>query len=256
MIRVGVLGASGRMGQAIIAELKNHPKMILGGAYARRLVNLEDVTIHLDHATVFEASDVVLDFTSPYTVETHLQQAHKYKKPIIVGITGLSDSHKKLLVETAKYAPVVYAENTSMGATILTFLTQHLAKWLDESFDIEILDIHHRNKVDAPSGTAIALGRAAARGRGLDSDVHLALERSGLRRPQSIGFAVQRGGNGAGEHTVSFMGDNETFNLTTRTYSRSVYAKGALHAAAWAVTQSPGLYTMVDVLGVHGLFRS
>jgi 4-hydroxy-tetrahydrodipicolinate reductase len=255
MIGIGVLGASGRMGKAIIAHLHDRPGMKLVAAYSRDAVSLEeDGLVRRDHASVFAAADVILDFTSPYALEAHLHQAILAKKPLIVGTTGLDKEHKQLLAQAGEHIPLVYAENTSIGANLMIYLVNHIARFLDDSFDIEILEVHHRHKVDAPSGTALALGRAAARGRNIDFDNNASLNRLGIRRPQSIGFSAQRGGSIVGEHTVSFLGDEESFSLTHHSFSRDILAKGALLAVAWIIRQQPGLYTMADVLGFHELF--
>lgn len=258
MIGVGVLGASGRMGKSIIARLRNHPEMKLVAVYARGTVPLEvesEVNVVCrDQAEVFAAADVVLDFTSPYALEAHLHQATLAQKPMVVGTTGLNNEQKQLLAEAGTHIPLVYAENTSMGANLMVYMVQHVARFLDDSFDVEILETHHRHKVDAPSGTALALGRAAARGRNIDFDASASVNRLGLRRPQSIGFSSQRGGSIVGDHTVSFLGDDESFTLTHNNFSRDVLGRGTLRAAAWVIRQQPGLYTMVDVLGLHELF--
>ncbi|MEI8295876.1 MAG: 4-hydroxy-tetrahydrodipicolinate reductase [Alphaproteobacteria bacterium] len=257
MIGIGVLGANGRMGQAIITDLREYPDMKLVAAYARGAISVDledDALVCNDHDTVFATADVILDFTSPYALEAHLHQAALTKKPLIVGTTGLDKEHKQLLAQAGKHIPLVYAENTSTGANLMIYLVKHVAAFLDESFDVEILEVHHRHKVDALSGTALALGRAVARGRNIDFEGNASLSRSNIRRPQSIGFSAQRGGSIVGEHTVSFFGDEESFSLTHRNFSRSVLAKGALRAATWIVQQPPGLYTMADVLGLHELF--
>lgn len=255
MVRIGVLGANGRMGKAIIKHLHDYPDMQLAAVYSRSAVPIENASLlHRDHASVFAQADVVLDFTFPFALEAHLDQAIIAKKPLVVGTTGLSKEQKQLLAKAGHDIPLVYAENTSIGANLMVYLVNHVARFLDESFDIEVLEVHHRHKVDAPSGTALALGRAAARGRNIDFDSHATLSRSGIRRPQSIGFSAQRGGSVVGEHTISFLGDEEAFDLKHRSFSRDVFVKGALRAAAWVVQQKPGLYTMTDVLGLHELF--
>lgn len=256
MIGIGILGASGRMGQSLIKALHGHPTMKLAGAYSRRPIPQEDIQVHIDYTTVFEVSDVILDFTSPFALDSHLHQAIISKKPMVVGTSGLSDAHKKLLIKAGEQIPLVYAENTSMGATLLIYLSRYMARFFDDNFDIEIAEVHHRAKVDAPSGTALAIGRSAARGRGIDFDLNACFERMGVRRPQNIGFAVQRGGSIAGEHSINFWGDLESFSLTHRAFSRDIFAKGALKAASWVMHKDPKLYTMFDVLGLtHEFFR-
>ncbi|MBX9805096.1 MAG: 4-hydroxy-tetrahydrodipicolinate reductase [Alphaproteobacteria bacterium] len=240
MIRVGVLGSKGRMGQAIMTALANHPRCNLSVAGTRD--NIE---------SLFEASDVVIDFTSADALPNHLDLSLKHMKPLVVGTTGLQPHHKQLLPTLATKVPLVVSSNTSIGITILTSLVEKAAHALGEDFDIEISELHHRHKKDAPSGTALMLGQAAAKGRGKSlKTLQCSHHTTGTRKQGTIGFSVQRGGSIIGDHCVRLIGEEEMLELSHRGLSRSVYANGALHAARWLLDQKPGLYSMKDVLGL------
>lgn len=240
MMKVGVLGSSGRMGQALMETLKTHPRCQLS------------IPGHRDNAApLFETSDVVIDFTSPDALSIHVDLGLKYKKPLVVGTTGLLPHHHQLTASAATQIPLVVASNMSLGITLLANLVEKAARYLDENYDIEIAELHHRHKKDAPSGTALMLGQSAANGRNKTLDkVKCNHNRSEERTQGSIGFSVQRGGAVIGDHAVRFIGDEEILELSHRGLSRTVYAKGALHAAEWVATQKPGLYSMADVLGL------
>jgi 4-hydroxy-tetrahydrodipicolinate reductase len=239
MIHVGVLGSQGRMGKALIEAMDHHPSCSLSIAGTR------DNT-----STVFEKSNVVIDFTSPDPLSQHIDLAISHKKPIVIGTTGLQPHHVQLITSAASQIPIVLSSNMSIGMTILSNLVQKTASLLNESYDIEITELHHRDKKDAPSGTALMLGRSAAQGRGKSFDeLKDNSLREGERIKGTIGFAVQRGGMIIGDHTVRFISDEEMIELSHRGISRNVYAKGALLAAEWVSKQKPGLYFMKDVLG-------
>jgi 4-hydroxy-tetrahydrodipicolinate reductase len=171
----------------------------------------------------------------------------------IIGTTGLKDGEEKLIAEAARRATIVKSGNMSLGVNLLAALTRRVAKTLDSSFDIEIFEMHHNRKIDAPSGTALMFGRAAAEGRGIDLATHSERGRdgeTGARKQGDIGFASLRGGTVVGEHSVIFAGPAERIELTHRAEDRMIFARGALHAALWARGQKPGLYSMMDVLGL------
>lgn len=240
MINIGVLGSSGRMGQAILEALKNHPRCRLSAPGNRD---------NADH--LFQISDVVIDFTSPDALPTHVTLGLKHQKPLVIGTTGLQSQHHQLTSSAAAQIPLIVASNMSLGVTLLANLVEKAAHYLDETYDIEISELHHRHKKDAPSGTALLLGQSAAKGRGKTLDVlKCDYSQPGERTQGAIGFAVQRGGAVIGDHAVRFIGDEEMLELSHRAHSRAVYAKGALRAAEWTVTQKPGLYSMADVLGL------
>jgi 4-hydroxy-tetrahydrodipicolinate reductase len=240
-VRVGILGSTGRMGKALLAALENHSQCKLSLAGTRENSSL-----------LFEASDVVIDFTTPEALPTHIEFGLKHKKPLVVGTTGLGLPHKSMLSSASSEIPLVVSSNMSIGITLLANFIEKAAYFLDEGYDIEISELHHRHKKDTPSGTSLMLGQAAAKGRG-DSLDNLRCDhntRQGQRSKGSIGMCVQRGGMVIGDHAVRFIGDEEMLEFSHRGLSRAVYAKGALQAAQWLTKQKPGLYSMADVLGV------
>lgn len=243
MIKISLLGATGRMGQSISQCLKQHPRCILVASCGSPQEG--------ETESVIKAGDVVMDFTTPAAFDSHLNLAIHLNTPIVIGTTGLSSEQKDRLSQAAQIIPIVYTTNTSIGITVLAALVQQAAKQLDLTYDIEIVETHHRHKIDAPSGTALSLGEAAAKGRGVSiEDVKAQGLRQGERVVGDIGFSVQRGGNLAGEHSVRFLGDDEIIDLTHRGLSRSILAKGAIRAAEWLPGHAPGLYNMRDVLGI------
>jgi 4-hydroxy-tetrahydrodipicolinate reductase len=197
---------------------------------------------------------VVIDFTSPQATVRHARLAASHGVALVVGTTGLGPADFEVLKSAAQSVAVVQAANMSVGVNLLLGLTRQVASILADAYDIEIVEMHHRHKVDAPSGTALALGRAAADGRGVDLDAVSQRVRDGIigaRRQGDIGFAALRGGDVVGEHTVIFAGDGERIELSHKATSRAVFALGAIRAALWTVGQPPGLYSMRQVLGLE-----
>lgn len=247
-IQIAILGSSGRVGKLLIEELESaawNSCAFVGGSNSR--------TSEQELEELFEKADIAIDFTTPDATMKHLQIASKHNTPMVIATTGLAADQEQEIKTAAGSCPIVYAANTSIGVTILQDLVQKVAAALDESYDIEICEAHHKHKVDAPSGTALALGKAAAEGRKttLEKDAVYAREgQTGARQLGNIGFAVLRGGDVVGEHTVSFFGEGERLELTHKASNRSLFAKGALKAAIWLKNQKPGLYTMHDVLGL------
>lgn len=238
MIAVGILGSTGRMGQAILAALEVNPRCRLSIAGTR-----------LNATEVFQSSDVVIDFTTPDALISHAGFSHRFRKPLVIGTTGLTAEHDARLQETAKTVPLVVSPNMSIAVTLLASLAHQAAEILDESYDIEISELHHRHKKDAPSGTALMLGTAVSQGKGkLLAALCSPDDRQGPRPSGVIGFSSQRGGSVVGDHVVRFIGDEDMIELSHRGFSKNLYAKGALRAAEWVVTQKPGLYSMADVL--------
>ena len=198
-------------------------------------------------------ADGIVDFTAPSATLEFAALVAKAGKVHIIGTTGLSAADEAKIKDAAKSAVIVKSGNMSLGVNLLAALTKRVAKTLDNSFDIEILEMHHNQKVDAPSGTALMLGRAAAGGRGIALDKHSVKSRdghTGARKRGDIGFAALRGGTVVGEHSVIFAGAAERVELTHKAEDRMIFARGALHAARWARAQKPGLYSMMDVLGL------
>lgn len=207
-----------------------------------------------DPAEMFDKSDIVIDFTKPESTLKNAEIAATQKKILIVGTTGLNSDQEKELESFAKFTPIVYAANMSVGVNLLLALVEDAAKRLDpENWDIEIFESHHKHKVDAPSGTALAIGKAAAAGREVDLDDKAVRAREGITDPReagTIGFSVARGGDVVGEHTAFFFGEGERLELTHKATNRVLFARGALKAAQWVKEKKAGLYAMRDVLGL------
>jgi 4-hydroxy-tetrahydrodipicolinate reductase len=209
------------------------------------------VKLSADVKALLADADGIIDFTVPQASTAFA--ALTAGKVHIVGTTGHSAEQEARIRESAKSAVIVKSGNMSLGVNLLAALTKRVAKTLDDSFDIEIFEMHHNRKIDAPSGTALMFGRAAAEGRGVDLAQHSARGRdgeTGARNPGDIGFASLRGGTVVGEHSVIFAGPAERIELVHRAEDRMIFARGALHAALWARGQKPGLYSMADVLGL------
>lgn len=254
IIRVGVLGAGGRMGQAVIAAVAADPRLRLAGAIERAghpAVGAKlggGLTICSNAEPLAHASDVLIDFTSPDALAATLDAVCDQRTALVVGTTGLGADHHRAIDRAAKSVPILQAANTSLGVTLLLRLVAQAAAALGPDWDIEIAELHHRDKVDAPSGTALALGAAAAAGRGVAAPAG-DLDRTGRRVRGDIGFASLRGGSAAGDHVVLFAGDGERLELGHRAESRDIFARGACAAAAWLSGRAPGRYAMADVLG-------
>ena len=254
-IRVGVLGAGGRMGQAIIAAIAADPALTLAGAVERAghpLVGQRlgrGLTICTNPSALAVASDVLVDFTSPAALAANLDAACNGRAAIVIGTTGLEPPQQRAIDRAARDVAVLQTANTSIGVTVLAGLVAAAAARLPD-WDVEILDFHHRDKRDAPSGTALLLGDAAAGARGMTLAAVRAGSRDGApRAPGSIGFAALRGGSAAGDHMVVLAGDGERIELHHRAESRDIFAAGAVRAAAWLAGRKQGRYGMADVVG-------
>lgn len=268
-LKIGVAGAAGRMGRIIVAEVMRATDAVLSGVSvadndphkgmdAGEVAGIGRINMILRHHAVemFEASDVVIDFTTPAASLEHCLLAHRYKTALVIGTTGFNEKQQEMLQGHAKAVPIVGAPNMSLGVNLLLALTQQVAGLLGEDYDVEVFEMHHRMKVDAPSGTALALGRAAATGRGLALDDVSVMAREGMtgaRKAGTIGFSVARGGDVVGDHTVMFCADGERVELTHKASDRGIYARGAIRAARWLHGQKPGLYNMRHVLGFEGV---
>ena len=242
MARIGIIGSAGRMGQALVDAIAAAGEIHAGGADQG-----DDVS------ALARVSDVLVDFSSPDALEANLDAAVAAGIPIVVGTTGLEERHHWLCDSAAAQIAVLQTGNTSLGVTLLAHLVQEAASRLGEDWDIEITETHHRMKVDAPSGTALLLGEAAAKGRGITLADNAERGRDGItgaRKTGAIGFASLRGGSVAGDHTVHFLGHNERIALSHLAESRAIFAKGAVRAAQWLVGKEAGRYTMVQVLGL------
>ncbi len=264
-MRIGVVGGAGRMGMALVREIHETLGCRLSGAIehaghaaidqdAGTVAGLEPlgIAIRQDAETLFADSDAVLEFSTPAATVYHAGLAAAAKTSHIIGTTGLDVDQQQSLRTAAAQTPIMWAPNMSVGVNLLLELTRQAAAALDDHYDIEIVEMHHKHKVDAPSGTALALGRAAAAGRGVDLESQSDRGRDGITGPRQtghIGFAVLRGGDVVGDHTVVLAGDGERVELTHKSASRRIFAAGAVRAALWTRDQSPGLYGMRDVLG-------
>jgi 4-hydroxy-tetrahydrodipicolinate reductase len=265
-MRLTVAGAGGRMGRTLVKAIADTKGFVLAGALedarspligqdAGVLAGLGEngVKLTADVAALLDKVDGIIDFTAPAATVAFAELAAKAGKLHIIGTTGLSAADEAKIKDAAKTAVIVKSGNMSLGVNMLAALTRRVAKTLDALFDIEILEMHHNQKVDAPSGTALLLGRAAAEGRGIDLDKHSVRGRdghTGARKVGDIGFATLRGGSVVGEHSVIFAGPAERLEFVHKAEDRMIFARGALHAAAWARDQKPGLYSMMDVLGL------
>lgn len=242
MTSIGIYGSLGRMGQAIINAAPNYGVTIAGGADAG-----DDPTI------IANAANVLIDFSSPSALESHLAAARAAGTPIVIGTTGLSSKHHAMIDEAAQDIAVLQTGNTSLGVNLLASLVRDAAARLGPEWDIEIVEMHHKHKVDAPSGTALMLGDAAAKGASTTLAEAKVTDRAGLigaRAEGTIGFASLRGGSVVGDHTVIFATGGERIELTHRADDRTLFANGALRAAIWIAKQPTGRYTMDAVLGV------
>ncbi len=265
-MRIGVAGAAGRMGQALVraiaersdcvvaggVEAKGNPAVGRDAGEAAGIGALE-ATIGDDAAALFARADAVLDFTAPAATLAHLPLAAKHKAVHVIGTTGFTPEQTREIEAAAKQTAIVFAPNMCVGINLLMAITEKVAAILGNDWDIEILEMHHNKKIDAPSGTALGLGEAAARGRGValkDVAQRVRDGHTGPRRAGDIGFAALRGGNVVGDHSVIFAAENERIELTHRAAGREIYARGAVRAALWARGRKPGLYTMRDVLGL------
>lgn len=230
------------MGQALVDAIAAAGQDLAGG------VDKGD-----DLAALAAVSDVLVDFSAPAALEGNLDAATAAGVPIVVGTTGLEERHHWLCDHAAETIAVLQTGNTSLGVTLLAHLVREAASRLGEDWDIEIAETHHRMKVDAPSGTALLLGAAAAAGRGIDLGSHAERGRDGItgaRRPGAIGFASLRGGSVAGDHTVHFLADDERLAFTHVAENRRIFARGAVRAAQWLIGKPAGRYGMGEVLGL------
>jgi 4-hydroxy-tetrahydrodipicolinate reductase len=265
-MRLIVAGAGGRMGRALTRVISETKGAVLAGALeapgsdllgkdAGVLAGLpaNGVLVSADLWTMSANADGILDFTVPGATIANVAIAAERGLVHIVGTTGLSASDNAVIKSVTSRAVVVKSGNMSLGINLLAALVKRVAQSLDDSFDIEILEIHHRGKIDAPSGTALMLGEAAAAGRKLALEAHSARGRDGVtgaRRTGDVGFASLRGGTVTGDHSVIFAGAMERIELIHRAEDRTMFAQGAVKAALWARDKKPGLYTMADVLGL------
>ena len=267
-MKIGVVGAAGRMGGAVIrqametegcvvvaaSEVQGSPAV---GRDAGEVAGIGSIGVKISSQLrdLFGTADAVIEFSSPAATIEHARAAAQAGCIHIIGTTGLDADQEKALAAAAKKTAIVHAPNMSLAVNVLFALTEQVARLLDDEFDIEIVEMHHRHKVDAPSGTAIGLGRAAAAGRGVDLDAVSQMVREGHTGPRKrgdIGFATLRGGDVVGDHSVIFAADGERIELVHKAAGRQIFARGAVRAALWARDKPPQLYSMHDVIGLSG----
>lgn len=257
-MKISMIGCTGKMGKAIMELIVADKALTLAaGATHSRSKNIGDaitgtkLKVTGDAAKALAACDVAIDFTRPEMSLDTIKAAVKAKRPLVIGTTGFSASELKTIEKASKQIPIILAPNTSVGVNLLLGLAKQAASVLGIEYDIEIVEMHHKHKVDAPSGTALALGRAVADGRKVSLDKAAVMSRegnTGARKAGTIGFATLRGGDVIGDHTVMFAGEGERVELTHKASNRAVFARGAVAAARWLKGKKPGLYTMQDVL--------
>jgi 4-hydroxy-tetrahydrodipicolinate reductase len=265
-MKIAVMGAAGRMGRELLRAVSMTPGCSISGATETAgsksvgtdigtLIGTDPLGIKVsdDAASVISASDAILDFTSPKATATFAELAARRGIVHVIGTTGFDAASEAALKAAAARAVIIKAGNMSLGVNLLAALTKKVAAVLGADFDIEIVEMHHRMKVDAPSGTALMLGEAAAEGRRVnlaEKAVRARDGHTGARKAGDIGFATLRGGSVVGDHTVIFAGDGERIELTHLAADRGIFAKGAVKAALWGKGRAPGLYSMADVLGI------
>lgn len=265
-LRIAIAGCTGRMGLTLIEAVLANPRTTLVAGSERpefdeaaaraklTALGAGNILLTSDPAKLAESADAIIDFTAPEATLAVAKAAAVHGKTLIIGTTGWNAGEQAQLEEYARHAVIVQSGNFSLGVNILEKLVEDAARLLDPSYDIEIAEMHHKHKKDAPSGTALMLGNAAARGRSVDLTSKKVASRNGItgeRKQGDIGFAVLRGGDVVGIHHVLFAGPGEVIELKHQGFNRAIYANGALHAALWAKGQSPGvIYSMKDMLGL------
>lgn len=263
MTKIGVIGVNGRIGRVIADHILNCSDIKLAagcvrssnplvgqdlGYYLKGLKN--DIPIVGDTRDVFKVVDVAIDFTKPGALEATLNGGLESQKPIVIGTTGLSDADRDKMAKASLKIPILYGANMSLGANLLALLAEKSAHLLDDSYDVDVAEIHQRGKVDSPSGTAKAIAKGIAKARGYDEETCYLENLEGVRPSQAVTFTSTRGGRTICDHDVRFMGDDEMITISHRVLSLTVFAKGAVKAALWLKDKRPGLYCVRDMLGI------
>jgi 4-hydroxy-tetrahydrodipicolinate reductase len=265
-MKLAIMGAAGRMGRELVKAVHAIDGCVVAGAVEPKgsiavgqdvglLAGLGKVGVVIsdDPLEVMAKVDGILDFTVPAATVEFAELAANARIVHVIGTTGLSDDDNAKVKAAGRHATIVKAGNMSLGVNLLVSMTRKIAQALDDDFDIEVVEMHHKHKVDAPSGTALMLGQAAAEGRKVDlqsTSVRVRDGHTGARRKGDIGFATLRGGNVVGEHTVVFAGEGERIELSHKATDRGIFARGAVKAALWGRGKGPGLFSMNDVLGL------
>jgi len=265
-MKIAVMGAAGRMGRELVRAIEAEAGCVLAGGVepsGSPLVGQDlgelagigarGIPVTDDALALIARSDALIDFTSPKATVDFAGLAANARIVHVIGTTGLDAAAEAAIAAAARHATIIKSGNMSLGVNLAAALTRKMAETLDADFDIEIVEMHHRHKVDAPSGTALMLGRAAAAGRGVDlstASVRVRDGHTGPRRRGDIGFATLRGGSVVGDHTVIFAGEGEEISIRHHASDRSIFARGAVKAALWGRGKGPGLFSMTDVLGL------
>ena len=263
-ISVSIPGCNGRMGKTLLTLILENPKYEIASATC--LPNEDEIGIDIgifagkskinkeikdEPKSLFQNSHVLIDFTAPDATMIHAKECYSNNMSIVIGTTGLNEEQEKELLSLSKKIPIVYSANFSIGVTLLSKLVSNATKTLGIDWDVEVLEMHHKQKVDSPSGTALLLGKSAANARQQELSNVKSVSRDGLvgkRKQDEIGFAVLRGGDVVGEHSVLFFNSGERIELAHKATDRSIFASGALRASYWAANAQPGLYSLADVL--------
>ncbi len=255
MAKVGIVGSTGRMGEHLIKNVLENENLTLSALHVFDELKVDvpdEVLVTNSMKALLDVCDVVIDFSAPIATQELCEEALKKPTALVIATTGFTEHQQNLLTEASKEMPVLYASNMSAGIALLKQLVEQVAATLVD-FDIEIVEQHHRHKVDAPSGTALTLGEFAAKGRGLDLDAVRVSGRDGqigARTKDEIAVMALRGGDIVGRHTVGFYNDGEFLELNHTATSRETFSKGAIRAATWIVNQESGLYSINDCLGI------
>lgn len=269
-LKIAVVGAAGRMGRMLISAVSSTPGLTLTGAIEREGspffgqdsgglagCGFNKVLISDNPLSAIAAADALIDFSTPGTTTQLAELTAQARIVHVIGTTGLSIEDLKKIEAAARHAVIIRSGNMSLGVNLLSAIVRRISATLDSTFDIEILEMHHRMKVDAPSGTAVLLGEAAAKGREIplnnDHTIKVRDGHTGVREPGKIGFATLRGGTVVGDHSVIFAGPSERITISHSAEDRSIFAQGAIRAAIWGKGQKPGLYSMMDVLGINDI---
>ena len=252
-LRLAIAGAGGRMGRALLEAARNTPGVARGAALDTAAATIDGIEVGTDVAKGLAGSDALIDFTRPEGTLAHLAACRRAGRAIVIGTTGFETAQLELVRAAAREIPIVMAPNMSIGVNVTLKLVELAARSLGPEYDIDVFEMHHKLKVDAPSGTALKLGEVAAAARATSLAKDGVFTRHGVtgeRKPGTVGFCVARGGDVVGDHTVFFAGPGERIEITHRSSSRATYAQGAIRAAMFAVSRGPGLYDMQDVLGL------
>ena len=253
-MKYGILGATGRVGKILVNIIKNSDDTLGAVMFeGKQTINFDkDTVITNDAKVLLENSDIIIDFSAPKATEMLLEDVINLPKPLVIATTGLNDHQKNLMIEASKQAPILYATNMSLGIAILNKLVSIVSEKLRD-FDIEIVEQHHRYKIDAPSGTALTLAESCAKARGLDLKEVMVTGRSGHvgpREKNEIGVFAIRGGDVVGRHTVGFYNEGEFLELNHTATSRETFARGAIKVSKWLINQKPGFYSINDALNI------